>query len=95
MKKDPTAINVVKDHLIVGCSDGDIVIYDLTNIPTVEEAKKSGHLINISISYKFSFLHKTYIDDIIPYFPQYHQDTANPNPSDSIVYNFCKYIFNT
>jgi len=87
LKKDPTAINVVKDHLIVGCSDGTIVIYNLSNIPSVEEAKKSGHLTNISISHKFSSLHKTYIDDIIPYFPQYHHQN-NLNSSNSVVYNF-------
>jgi WD40 repeat protein len=75
LKKDPTAINVNKNNLIVGCSDGAIVIYNLSNIPTVEEAKKSAHLVNISISHKFTSLHNTYIDDIIPYSPQYHQDS--------------------
>jgi hypothetical protein len=72
LKKDPTAINVNKNNLIVGCSDGVIVIYSLSNIPTVEDAIKSNHLTNISISYQFSSLHNTYIDDIIPYFPLSH-----------------------
>lgn len=86
LKKDPTSINVVKNNLIVGCLNGVIAIYNLTNIPSVEDIKKSGHPINISISYQFSSLHNTYIDDIIPYFPQYHQADEN-----SLVNTFCRF----
>ncbi|ORX81196.1 WD40 repeat-like protein [Anaeromyces robustus] len=84
LKKDPTAINISKNNLIVGCSDGTIAIYNLSNIPSVEEAKKSSHPLNISIHQKFTSLHNTYIDDIIPFSPQYHQD-KNQSSSDSLM----------
>jgi len=84
LKKDPTSINTIKDNLIVGCSDGSIIIYKLLNIPSVKEARKSSHPINISIHQKFTSLHNTYIDDIIPFSPQYHQN-KNQTLSNSLI----------
>lgn len=66
LKKDPTSLNVTDKQLVVGCSDGSIVIYNLDNIPSVEEAQNSVHLTSIQPFTKINTLHKTYIDDIIP-----------------------------